>query len=289
VLTNQARQDPHAWPGWDTSKASGEPRRALGGLSELFEAARFHAEDMAENRFFAHESSDGTSFSGRISRYFEGPAGENIYTASFEDPYSAMNGWMNSEGHRRNILEHDWTWLGTGHSVTAGQTFYVQDFGATNGARVPPIPAASWNRIEGDRIELEASYYDATRQRPRRVWAAIGADEIDLVHLVGPAGNQTYRAEIASPSACHALVFFADSGDGERTRYPSTGSLLAGKGCTQEFEGDRRPPAEDRPGGEDRPVIDAEDVIGCRCVAPRTRSWIGLLLAAGVLFLRRRR
>src|SRR5687768_15802389 len=79
VFTSQARQDPHAWPGWDTSKATPAARRGLAGDSGLFTAARIHAEDMAENSFFSHDSSDGTSFTTRVSRHFAGFAGENLF------------------------------------------------------------------------------------------------------------------------------------------------------------------------------------------------------------------
>src|SRR5262245_39994164 len=38
VLTNQVRQDPHAWPDWDTSLATGEPRGPLFVADGLYEA-----------------------------------------------------------------------------------------------------------------------------------------------------------------------------------------------------------------------------------------------------------
>src|SRR5262252_4901194 len=74
VLTNQVRQAPHDWPGWDTSLASGDPRPPLVHEKGLEQAARFHADDMAAHDFFSHDSSDGTSFAVRITHYFPGNA-----------------------------------------------------------------------------------------------------------------------------------------------------------------------------------------------------------------------
>src|SRR5262245_59998905 len=79
VLTNQIRQAPHDWPGWDTSLAAGEARGPLFMDSGLDEAARFHADDMATHGCFQHDSCDGTSVETRLARYFSGPAGENIF------------------------------------------------------------------------------------------------------------------------------------------------------------------------------------------------------------------
>ncbi len=123
VLTNQIRQAPHDWPGWDTSLATGEPRPPLAHQVGLGSAARFHADDMKAHGCFQHESCDGTSFESRVSRYFSGgAAGENIYT-SFGDKSArtGMTAWMNSEGHRTNILRPEWTHLGTGTSESASE------------------------------------------------------------------------------------------------------------------------------------------------------------------------
>src|SRR5215831_11840001 len=78
VLTNQVRQAPHDWPGWDTSQATGDPRNPLLLEKGLTQAARFHADDMAAHDFLSHDSSDGTSFPVRVMHYFTGNAGENL-------------------------------------------------------------------------------------------------------------------------------------------------------------------------------------------------------------------
>jgi uncharacterized protein YkwD len=55
--------------------------------------------------------------------------GENV---AFGQPSAreVLKSWMRSSGHRRNILEADYTELGTGYAVDrAGRPYFVQVFG----------------------------------------------------------------------------------------------------------------------------------------------------------------
>lgn len=290
VFSNQVRQAPHDWPGWDTSLATGEARSPLSDHPGLTSAAGFHAEDMAANGFFSHDSSDGTSFPARVSRWFSGPAGENIFMATFGDAETAITAWMGSTtGHRENLLEPSWTYLGTGFaSAPGGARLYVQDFGRTRGAEIPRIPAASW-RVRGGSIELFANYFDPSRRGPSALRAAVGDRCVELEPIAGPPGNQTARATIEEPSGCEPVVFVAVGADGEQTEYPLAGSFLAGAACgAQEDDPQRRPSACGvGPGG--RPVIDAE-AGGCRCTgAPASAGSLAGLLLGAVVLLRGRR
>jgi uncharacterized protein YkwD len=82
---------------------------------ELFVAAQRHAEDMAAQDYFSHTSLDGRSFSDRTrdAGYDASPRGENI-AAGYGTPAAVMDGWMNSSGHRRNILAAGSNELGVG-------------------------------------------------------------------------------------------------------------------------------------------------------------------------------
>ena len=110
--------------------------RILNGLPalvlnyELSLAARAHAKDMAEHAIFQHDSSDGTAAGARIARYLTYPYstwGENI-ALGYESGESAVNGWINSEGHRANLLNRDFTQIGIS-CVPSGQgLLWVQDF-----------------------------------------------------------------------------------------------------------------------------------------------------------------
>ncbi len=85
--------------------------RAVRGLNVLAadellaSAAHAHSQDMSQNNYFSHTSLDGRSAGQRIAAtgYAYNTWGENI-AAGYTSAASVMNGWMNSSGHRANIL-----------------------------------------------------------------------------------------------------------------------------------------------------------------------------------------
>lgn len=94
----------------------------------LVEAARAHSEDMAANGYFSHDSLDGSSFADRIvAAGYPRPAAENIAQGQ-DSARSVHDAWMNSDGHRANILNCDLTTVGVG--VHLGTWTWTQDFGA---------------------------------------------------------------------------------------------------------------------------------------------------------------
>ena len=79
--------------------------RALSLDGRLNAAAQAHSNDMARNRFMDHRGSDGSDFSQRIARtgYSAGLRAENV-AKGFNSAQAVFQGWVNSDGHRRNIL-----------------------------------------------------------------------------------------------------------------------------------------------------------------------------------------
>lgn len=71
----------------------------------LTSAAAAHSQDMATNNFFSHTGSDGSTPWDRIRRtgYTFSTAAENI-AAGYRTAEQVVQGWYNSEGHRRNML-----------------------------------------------------------------------------------------------------------------------------------------------------------------------------------------
>ena len=90
---------------------------------QLSAAAQGHSEDMAHNDFFSHTSSDGRSPWERIRangyRYWS--AAENI-AAGYTSAAAAVNGWMNSSGHRANILNCGLEETGVGYYFLQNDT-----------------------------------------------------------------------------------------------------------------------------------------------------------------------
>ena len=118
-------------------------QRSLAGLSELgFDyrlniVADQHSADMALNGCFQHDSCDGTNTFDRIlAVYPRGGAMGEIIAAGFKDAPSVVDAWMNSPGHRAQILGSDFTAFGVG-LVKGGSfgTYWTVDFGA-----LPPVP-----------------------------------------------------------------------------------------------------------------------------------------------------
>jgi uncharacterized protein YkwD len=85
----------------------------------LTAAADAHSGAMARFGFFAHDSRDGTAFWKRV-RHFYGPGGystwsvgENLlWSTGSLDAAAAVELWMKSAGHRRNILTARWREIG---------------------------------------------------------------------------------------------------------------------------------------------------------------------------------
>lgn len=91
----------------------------------LCNAAQGHAEDMNSKNYFSHTSQDGRTVSDRIDKYLSNYScvGENI-AYGYKSPESVVQGWMNSEGHRANILEPKFKYIGIGYD----SDYWVQDF-----------------------------------------------------------------------------------------------------------------------------------------------------------------
>ena len=107
--------------------------KALKADATLAAVARAHSKDMAVNGYFDHNSQDGTTPFQRMSKagYTYSYAAENI-AAGQQTPASVMGSWMNSAGHKANILNCNLTELGVGVWTQKGSPYgiyWTQDFG----------------------------------------------------------------------------------------------------------------------------------------------------------------
>jgi uncharacterized protein YkwD len=94
--------------------------------AELNEAADRHAEDMSANNYFSHTGRDGDRAwdRGEEVGYSSSGYGENI-ARGHRTPEQVVEGWMNSSGHRANILNSSWKDIGVGFE----NYYWVQNFG----------------------------------------------------------------------------------------------------------------------------------------------------------------
>jgi uncharacterized protein YkwD len=104
----------------------------------LTNAARYQAADMSLDNYFSHDTMDrecGTLVKKcgpweRIANYSSGAIGENA-AGGYHSPEAVMQGWMNSAGHRSNILNPNTLAIGVGFYQGSGDyhSYWVQDFG----------------------------------------------------------------------------------------------------------------------------------------------------------------
>ena len=107
----------------------------------LATSAQGHSVDMATNNFFSHTGSGDTSAGERMTAAGYPWTGwsENI-AAGQSTPESVVNAWMNSQGHRDNILRASSEHVGIGYALSNGSaygTYWTMNFGSSNGAAEP--------------------------------------------------------------------------------------------------------------------------------------------------------
>jgi uncharacterized protein YkwD len=96
-------------------------------VPELVDAAQGHSEDMAERDYFDHTNPDGVGFADRIIEAgYPSPGAENIAHGQ-ESATQVMNGWMESDGHRANILNCQLKTIGVG--LDKDGWYWTQNFG----------------------------------------------------------------------------------------------------------------------------------------------------------------
>jgi uncharacterized protein YkwD len=98
---------------------------------ELLEVARSYSRRMAEEGFFDHYDPDGRTVRERVTRanIRWHVVGENLaYSNGYINPVAAsMSGWMDSPGHRRNILDPEWRETAIGAWVSDNGTVYFTE------------------------------------------------------------------------------------------------------------------------------------------------------------------
>lgn len=110
----------------ERAKVGCMPVRSDGALAAL---AGAFSQDMAQRGFFDHTDPDGDTPWDRASQAgVTGMGGENIARGQV-DAAAVMASWMNSDGHRANILNCDYKTMGVGVYFADGGPWWTQEFG----------------------------------------------------------------------------------------------------------------------------------------------------------------
>jgi uncharacterized protein YkwD len=91
--------------------------------------ARAHSQHMAATKFFSHKDRNGLLVNDRADKLGVSnwrAIGENIaFNRGFDDPVTtAVANWMDSRGHRENLLNNDWTESGIGLAIAGDGSYY---------------------------------------------------------------------------------------------------------------------------------------------------------------------
>lgn len=111
--------------------------------NSLYNASENHNWDMANQRFFSHTGSDGSSPWDRIRRAgytYNTYLGENL-AAGYADAGSVFTAWRNSPGHNANMLGANFRAIGISRVYASGSPYgwyWTTDFGGVSEDSTPP-------------------------------------------------------------------------------------------------------------------------------------------------------
>lgn len=115
------------------------------GLGAL---ARVHSDDMLARDYLSHVNPEGKNPGDRIAAagITVTAWGENIAMAErLADPVDAVvQGWMDSPGHRENILRPGWTHTGVGVAQSGSTLYFTQVFATMPATKSAQEPALGW-------------------------------------------------------------------------------------------------------------------------------------------------
>ena len=195
---------------------------ALSVNAKLTRAAEAKVDDMFNRQYFEHESPTGVGAGDLADNvgYEYLMIGENLALGNYEDDKALVEAWMNSPGHRANILRPHYTEIGVAvkRGLYEGRTVWlaVQEFGRPQSDC--PSPSESLNvEIEADKNRLDElskqlspAEEEIRNSRPKRGPAY--RQKVDayneLVRLYNTLADETeilitrYNDQISAYNAC---------------------------------------------------------------------------------------
>ncbi|MFI6764703.1 CAP domain-containing protein [Streptomyces sp. NPDC050355] len=92
-------------------------------------AAQAHSDDMAARNYYEHNTPEGVDPGTRMTNagFRWSSWAENIFKSP-KDPATALKGWMESPGHRANILNCSYKYTGVGVNLRSNGPWWTQDF-----------------------------------------------------------------------------------------------------------------------------------------------------------------
>ena len=131
---------------------------------QLDNAANYHTDQMVDADEMSHQVPGEAPLGDRVSdaNYEWRRVGENV-AAGYVTPESVVDGWMNSPGHRENILNPDFTEIGIGYANAPDNksnysdydTYWTQVFGTPINSSTPSFNFNSIPEVDNSQSEPE--------------------------------------------------------------------------------------------------------------------------------------
>ena len=125
-------------------------------------AAEIKVDDMFSKEYFEHVSPDGIDIDDIMeqAKYTYISVGENLALGNFKDERALVIAWMESPGHRANILNDSFTEIGIAvkKGIYEGREVWiaVQEFGRPR-SDCPYVSSALLSQIDRNKTKLDAS------------------------------------------------------------------------------------------------------------------------------------
>jgi uncharacterized protein YkwD len=209
-------------------------------VTALDEAARYHSADLGQDDYFEHDSYDRSGSNlvyvcstwTRIGKYYSGATGENI-AGGYSTPQDVMNGWMNSTGHRNNILSTSSWEIGVGYATQSGSRYYrywTQDFGKRSGV-YPLIINRDAASTDSRHVSLYiyGSFQQMRLKNDNGVWGDWQTFQNNVAWIIANGvGTHTATAELKSGSTVIASsdAIYLSQADPELGDLPDTLTFL---------------------------------------------------------------
>lgn len=155
---------------WTNAERTDRGLRPFTANAALHAVSRLRLEDMFQKQYFEHVSPQGIGAAQVAEQvgYEFIAIGENIALGNFENDKALVQAWMDSPGHRANIVSAKYTelgvWVGEGFFEGRRQWIAVQIFGLPRSA-CPAIDESLEAKIENLKIEIENREAEAKAMR----------------------------------------------------------------------------------------------------------------------------
>ncbi|MBE9183961.1 SCP-like extracellular [Microcoleus sp. LEGE 07076] len=180
--------------------------------TQLLSAAQTQSQNMALQDFFSHTGKDGSSTRSRITAtgYQFRVAAENIAAGS-STPEQVVEGWMNSSGHRTNILNPNLKEIGIGYY------FLANDTGTENRNHY-------WTQVFATSVDGSVNAAPTTTTTPTPTPTPTPNTLVAITSPIPNAAGEGNPTPVPKNTASGGNYFLSDSGD---TQIPTTAAGLS--------------------------------------------------------------